>query len=128
MRLRPFILITLGLVLLLTACAEEGSAPEAIENYLKAKVQSDEDKLVSLSCKDWEAQAIQDAASFKSVNAELQDMSCKKGGEYGDYILVVCQGKMVIEYRGEDPREQNLSDIIYRAIKEDGEWKMCGEQ
>ncbi|MBN2305979.1 MAG: hypothetical protein JXQ72_15970 [Anaerolineae bacterium] len=125
---RYLTLLAVLLALILTACADEGSAPDAIEKYLKAKISSDADKLVKLSCKAWEAQAQLDAAPFESVNAELQDMSCKDTGKDGEYTLVTCDGTLVIEYRGEDPRQQDLSETIYRAIKEDGEWRMCGEQ
>ncbi|MBN1679303.1 MAG: hypothetical protein JW966_03370 [Anaerolineae bacterium] len=111
----------------LSACADEGSASDAIEDYLKAKVESNEDKLVKLSCNEWESQAMLDAASFESVKAEIQDMSCKENGKDGDYTLVTCEGKIVVEYRAET-REFNLSDTTYLAQKEDGEWKMCGEQ
>jgi len=114
--------------LLLAACADKGSAPDAIESYLKAKIVSDDNKLVSLSCKDWEAQALLDAKSFEAVKAEFKDMSCKDAGKDGSYTLITCEGTMIIQYRGEDPREQSVAGVTYRALEEDGKWKMCGEQ
>ena len=126
-RYLTLIITWLLLLLALSACTEKSSAPQVVEKYLKAKIASDEDKLVSLSCKSWEAQAIQEAAPFKSVNAKIQDLSCKTNGEDGQYTLVTCEGKLVIQYRGEDPREQSLGGTIYRTLKEDGEWKMCGQ-
>lgn len=128
--MRRLILLTIILTLsvaVLAACAEEGDPKDAIEGYLKAKVASDSDKLTSLACKEWEAKAIQDATSFKSVKAELQDMACEEGDKDGSYTLITCTGKIVAEYDGET-REQDLSEITYRALKEDDEWKMCGEQ
>ena len=115
-------------VALLSACAQKISATGTIERYLKAKVSGDENKLVSLSCKAWEAQAALDAAPFQSVQAEIDSLTCKESGKDGAYTLVTCDGTLVIQYRGESPREQSLSGTTYRAIKEDGEWKMCGEQ
>jgi hypothetical protein len=112
----------------LSACADKSTAPAAVESYLKAKIASDDNKLVSLSCKDWEAQALLEAKSFESVTAEFKNMSCKEAGKDGNYTLVTCDGTLVIQYRGEDPREQNLSGTTYRAIQEDGKWKMCGQQ
>ena len=127
--MRRSILILLVLTaILLAACADKGSAPDAIESYLKAKIVSDDDKLVSLSCKDWEAHALLDAKSFESVKAEFKDMSCNDAGKEGSYTLITCEGTMVIQYRGEDPREQSVAGVTYRAIEEDGKWKMCGEQ
>jgi hypothetical protein len=126
-RLFAFALLLIILSLILAACADEGSAPNAVEDYLKAKVSGDEDQLVNLSCKDWEAQALLDAAPFKSVDAEFEGMSCKEAGKENNFTLVTCEGILSYEYQGE-LREQNLSDVSYLAIKENGEWKMCGEK
>jgi hypothetical protein len=126
-RLFAFTLLLLVLSLVLAACADEGSASKAVEDYLKAKVSSNEDKLTSLSCKDWEAQALLDAAPFESVDAKFEGMSCKEAGKDGDFTLVTCEGTLSFEYQGE-LREQNLSEVSYLAIKENGEWKMCGEK
>jgi hypothetical protein len=130
LRFRLFV-ITLLLFILslaLSACADEGSAPKAVENYLKAKIASDADKLVSNACKDYEQQALLDAPTFESVDARIEGLSCKETGQEGNFTLVTCEGRLIIQYEGEEPREQNLSDTTYLAIKENGEWKMCGEQ
>ncbi len=126
-RYAPLLTILSAVLLLVAACARQGSASDVIEKYLQAKVKSDADRLASLSCKEWEAQAAQDATSFESVKAELQDMSCKAGDKDGPYTLVTCEGKIVVAYQGET-REFPLSATTYRAVLEDGEWKMCGEQ
>lgn len=123
--LRPLILILFTLFFL-SACANNANAPETIEKYLKAKVSGDEDKLVSLSCKSWEAQAVLEAAPFQSVDAKIQNIACQETGRNDTYILVTCEGQLIIQYRGEAPREQSLGGVTYKAIKEDGEWKMCG--
>ena len=125
--MRRFFFLILVLTLALSACADKGSAPDAVEKYLKAKAAADADKMVSLSCKAWEAQAQLDSSSFESVEAKTQDLSCRSNGKDGNYTLVSCEGKIVVAYRGEN-REFNLSDSTYRAIQEDGDWKMCGEQ
>lgn len=126
-RFALFLLLALG-ALALAACADSGSASDAVEAYLRAKVEADADKMVSLACPAWEAQALEEAASFKAVRAELEDMACEARGEEGDYTLVVCSGELIIHYGGEEPRRQPLSDITYRAAEDDGEWKMCGER
>lgn len=119
-------LITLGLLGLgLAACAKEGNASSAIENYLKAKVASNSDQLVSLSCSAWEANARTEATSFESVKAELKDLSCSENGQDGDYTLVICTGQIVVAYDGET-RALDVGDTTYLALQEDGEWKMCG--
>jgi hypothetical protein len=121
------IVTLIALLLLLTACADQGDPAKAVEDYLKAKVSSDADKMTELSCKDWEDDIPQEAASFESVKAEVQDMSCKKGDKDGNYTLVTCEGKIVVEYDGET-RDFPLSATAYRTLEEDGEWKMCGTQ
>jgi len=128
MRRFAFLIFLVVASLVLGACAEESTASTVVESYLKAKISGDENKLVSLSCKSWEAQAALDAAPFKSVKAELKDLACRENGTDGGATLVICDGTLIIQYRGEDPREQSLAETQYRAVKEDGEWKLCGEQ
>jgi len=125
-RFALLMVLALG-ALVLAACAERGSAADAIEAYLKAKINADADRLVALSCPAWEAQALADAASFKSVRAELEDMACQAGGADGEYTLVTCSGELIIHYGGEEPRRQPLGETTYRALNDGGEWKMCGE-
>jgi hypothetical protein len=119
--------LLIPLFILLAACAKEKTAGDAVEAYLKAKVKSNADDMVNLSCNEWEAQARADSASFASVRAELEDLSCRSDGKDGDYTLVRCEGRIVVEYRGE-PRPIELNATTYRAIREDGEWRMCGEE
>jgi len=122
----PILLVLLALTL--AACAGSVSAPDAIESYLKAKIAADEGKLAGLSCAAWEAQAALEAAPFRSVKAQLDDLACRENGQDGDATLVTCEGTLVITYRGEAPRQQNLAGTTYRVVKEDGGWKMCGQQ
>ena len=124
-------LILLGVItfsLMLSACAKESSASEAIESYLKAKVDSDAEKLVALACADYEAEATLDADSFAGLNAKLQGLTCTESGTEGDSTLVTCNGTLQIEYRGEEPRTSPLDDTVYLARKVGGEWKMCGQR
>lgn len=127
----PRLLILAALLLaamLLAGCAEESTASDAIADYLKAQVGGDADQLVKLACPAYEADARADAASFKSVDASIEDLKCSSAGKDGDYTLVECTGTIVIQYRGEDPRSQSLPAVTYRAIEQDGDWKMCGKQ
>ena len=128
MRRKLLFVSLLALLIILAACADKGSPTQAVEAYLQAQVAGDEDKLVSLACASWEDQAIGAAASFRSVDARIENLACKETGTDGDDTLVRCSGTIVIQYRGEDPREQPLPDLTYRARQEDGQWKMCGTQ
>jgi hypothetical protein len=125
---QPLIIGLLIIALSLSACAKKANAPETIEKYLKAKVSGDEDKLVGLSCKAWEAQAALEAVPFQSVDAKIDNIGCQETGRNGKYTLVTCEGKLIINYRGEAPREQNLSGTTYRVLEENSEWKMCGTE
>lgn len=127
-RIRFVSILLLLLALTLAACAESVSAPDAIEGYLKAKIAADEGKLAGLACAAWEAQATLEAAPFRSVKAQLDGLACRENGQDGGATLVTCEGTLVITYRGEAPRQQSLAGTTYRAVKEDGAWKMCGQQ
>ena len=111
-------------LLLLAACAEAGDPVDTVESYLNARVESDADELQQLSCAQWESQALLQADSFRSMDASIEDMSCQKDGEDGDFTLVACDGRIVTSYNGET-REWDLPD--YQLVEEDGEWKICGE-
>lgn len=128
MRGISFLLSLFFAMLLLSACADESSPTDAIESYLNAQVAGNADNLVKLSCAAWEAEAKTAAASFQSVDAKIEGLKCTETGSDGDYKLITCEGTIVIQYRGEDPRSQNVPDLTYRAVKENNEWKMCGTQ
>jgi hypothetical protein len=122
--MRYAILLIVILPILLAACAKEGDPSKTVESYLQARVESNADKLRSLSCAAWEEQAMLQADSFKSMDAHIEGMSCKADGKDGDFTRVTCQGKIVTTYNGET-REWALGS--YHLKEEDGEWKMCGE-
>ena len=129
MRRPLWLILALALAsVILAACAEEGSASDAVARYLKAKVAGNEAELVKLSCADWEAQAALDAAPFKGVSAKIDGLKCQDAGKDGEDSLVTCTGTLTIQYRGEDPRQQPLGDETYRARREDGKWKLCGQE
>ena len=59
----------IGVLALSSACGQQDSPVQAVENYLRLRVASDAPKLLAVSCKDWESQASVEAASFQSMNA-----------------------------------------------------------
>lgn len=118
--------------LALIACSNSnaagaGSASQTVQDYLQARVEGNLDKMINLSCADWEAQARVEATSFKSMKASLDGVTCKDTGTSGDYTLVSCTGKIVTSYNGES-REWSVSDHPYRVAKDGGDWRMCGYQ
>lgn len=119
-----FVLLAASLALILTGCAGEGDPAKAVESYLQAVVQSDADAMRGLTCAALEAQVQDRASSFAAVDASLDGLSCARSGADGSYTLVTCQGAIVIDYGAENSR---IPLGTYRAIREDGDWKMCGE-
>lgn len=112
---------------LLAGCKSQAGAADSIMAYLQARVQSDVDKMIGLSCPDWEAQARIEASTFKALNAQLDGVSCQDAGTDGSATLVSCTGKIVTTYNGET-REWPLSDRQFKTVLDDGEWRMCGYQ
>jgi hypothetical protein len=98
---------------------------QAILGYLTARAKTDLEATLALSCVAWKPQAATEVTSFRSMNAELKDVTCATSGQAGDFTLVNCGGKMITTYGGES-REWDLSAFIYQAVLEDGAWTMCG--
>jgi len=112
---------------LITACAAGATdGPEkGAEAYLNALVEGDGDKMATLSCADWETNAMLELDSFQAVEARLQDMKCEQSGTDGDIALVTCQGQIVTSYDGEDT-EIALNTRSYEMIQSAGDWLVCG--
>ena len=121
------ILVLILATLALTACASNNdSAPaKAVEDYLNALVAKDADRLSTLSCGDWEDDALLELDSFQAVNTRLEDVACEQTGTDGSTALVLCNGKIIATYDTED-QELDLSVRTYQVVQEDGEWLVCG--
>ena len=123
-------LIGLSIIILLTGCSGQKNsqdAPGAVQAYLKALTDKDQNQMINLSCAAWEAQAKQEYDSFAAVKLTLQDVSCKQSGQDASYTLVTCQGSILASYGTEDLKLE-LADRVFRAVQERGEWRMCGYQ
>src|SRR5258708_1955118 len=111
----------LVLVLTVAACGGSQDSPvTAVQNYLNARVAADDTKMIALTCKDQESLAETEAASFKSMNAKLDGVSCNQAGTDGQFTVVSCQGSILTTYNGETtPR--TLAGKNFRTIQEDGQ-------
>ncbi len=128
--MRTFSLTILTIILttlLLTACAStNNNGPvKAVEDYLNALVAKDADRLSTLSCKDWEDDALLELDSFQAVTTRLDGMACEQTGTDGDTALVLCKGKIIASYNNEN-QELDLSVRTYQVVQEGGDWLVCG--
>jgi hypothetical protein len=127
---RTFFLILILVIvtnLLLSACASKSKdAPaKAVEDYLSALVAKDSDRLTTLSCGDWEDDALLELDSFQAVTTKLDGLACTQTGTDGGTALVLCTGKIIATYNNED-QELDLSVRIYQVVQEGGDWLVCG--
>jgi hypothetical protein len=127
MRKLFLILILVMLTNLLSACASKGNdAPaKAVEDYLNALVAKDSDRLTTLSCSDWEDDALLELDSFQAVTTRLDGLACTQTGTDGDTALVLCKGKIIATYNNED-QELDLSVRTYQVVQQGGDWLVCG--
>lgn len=114
------------LSLALSACSEKRSgAVDAIQSYLQALVNKDTERISTLACSAYEADARTELESFTAVTVSLQDLNCQEAGKDGDVTVVRCTGKIVANY-GNEVLEIDLAERNFRAVYEAGEWRMCG--
>jgi len=118
---------SLPFLLVLASCAGSASAATTVENYFRALVEKDATKAVTLSCAAWETGALTDVDTFSMYPATLEDIACRNASPDGQYQLVECTGKAVLDYNGEK-QEIDLSARAYKVLQEGGEWRMCGYQ
>jgi len=113
--------------LALAACgASDADAPaKAVENYLTALVEKDGDRLPTLVCGDWEADALIELDSFQAVTARLDNLACSQTGTDGETALILCTGNIIATYNGED-QALDLSGRTFQVTQEGGEWLVCG--
>ena len=127
MRTFSLLLLLVFTTLVLQACASNNdNAPvQAVENYLNALVEKDANRLTTLSCGEWEDDALLELDSFQAVSARLEGLACEQTGTDGDTALVLCNGNIVATYNNED-QQLDLSVRTYQVVQEGGEWLVCG--
>ena len=121
------VLVILLAALALTACAanNDSGPANAVEDYLNALVAKDADRLSTLSCREWEDDALLELDSFQAVTARLEGVACEQTGTDGSTALVLCNGQIIATYDTED-QELDLSVRTYQVVQEGGEWLVCG--
>ena len=119
-------LVAMLLMATLSSCGgDRDGAVKAVQAYLEALVNKDSDRIATLACADWEADARTELESFTAVTVTLQDTACQETGADGDVTLVSCTGKINANY-GNEVLEIDLADRTFQVAYEAGEWRMCG--
>jgi hypothetical protein len=112
--------------ILLISCSTEKNGPtKAIEAYIQALSNKDSVQITTLSCADWEQNALIEVDSLTAVGSKVENLDCTETGQEGDNTFVSCTGNLTLDYNGE-AQQIDLSNRIYIVRQEDGEWRMCG--
>lgn len=110
-----------------TQAPQESGAVTAVENYLTLLVNKDETNFALSLCPAYEGDGMREFRSFGAVDASLKDVVCAEDGSDGETVFVLCTGTIELVYQGEETRGLDLSREVYRAVQDDGEWKVCGK-
>ncbi|MDX2078095.1 MAG: hypothetical protein SFZ02_16815 [bacterium] len=110
-----------------TVTSTDSGATQVVEQYLTLLVNKDETGFSQILCPAYEGYGMREFRSFGAVDASLNNVSCVEDGADGDTTLVLCTGTIDVVYQGEDTRGIDLSREVYRAVQEDGQWKVCGK-
>lgn len=105
----------------------KSGAVTAVENYLTLLVNKDETNFALSLCPAYEGDGMREFRSFGAVDASLKDVVCAEDGSDGETVFVLCTGTIELVYQGEETRGLDLSREVYRAVQDDGEWKVCGK-
>lgn len=126
-KLAPIIILMSVFALLLSACGGKTADPAAkvVEDYLNALVNKDSSRLSTLSCADWEQNALLELDSLQAVSTRLEGLACATIGTDGTTSDVSCQGKILATYDNED-QQLDLSVRTYQVVQQGGEYLMCG--
>jgi len=122
--MRKWVVLSIGLLI---ACsgAPAGDPAKRIESYLQARVQGDVNRMIALSCADWEASARLEATSIQGRSPALEGLACRADEPEGGTVFVACAGRIITSYDGER-REFDLAERQFKLVAEAGEWRMCG--
>ena len=116
-----------SLILTLLSACGGGSQPAAstVEDYIRALVAKDANRLSTLSCADWESTALTELDSFQAVQIRLEGLACSVSGSDDGTSLVTCKGKIIASYNNED-QTIDLSVRTYQVVQQEGNYLVCG--
>ena len=122
----PIVLLICIVALLFSACGKaQDPAAKAVEDYITALVNKDANAISTLSCADWESNALLELESLQAVATRLENMACSSAGIDGNTTHVDCQGKIIATYSNED-QQLDLSMRTYQVVQQSGDYLVCG--
>lgn len=119
------VLLALFTIVISACTSDQNNASASIEEYIKALVNRDENKLITYSCAEWESEARSEFNSFSAVSVTMEDLKCQETGQDNEFTTVSCDGVINANY-GNEVLEIHLEDQNYLSLFEEGEWRMCG--
>ena len=126
---KTIILISILLcIILMSSCSKKSESTEAakpVEAFYNAIVTQNRDRVSSITCADWEKDALREVDAFMGVKSELKDFSCSVSSEAIDEAVVSCKGSIAASY-GTEVTNFPLENRSHKVIKEQGEWHLCG--
>lgn len=125
MNLRWILLVGIAMLTLVGCSDPQDNPAQAIQGYIQALADKDQNALVNHSCNAWEESALIELDSLTGVTAQVVDLVCQEIGKDGEDSLVTCTGKLELNYNGE-LQDLDLSGRTLIARFEDGEWRACG--
>jgi hypothetical protein len=125
-KLVQFIILLLGLTFAVTACGSgKHPAAAAVEAFVQALADKDEAQYVTLTCGDYEMDALLEYDAFSLVQTHIEGLDCQATNVDGDTAEITCQGKIIATYGNED-RTFDLSERRYQVLNQEGQWLICG--
>ena len=122
-----FVLFTILLIGILTACNTEEPTVQVVNAYLNAVVEQDDITLQKLVCEEWQFDAMMEMDSFLAVSPQLENVSCSVVEDNGTTQIVNCTGNILATYN-EEQQAIDLSLRNYVVNEVAGEWLVCGHQ
>jgi hypothetical protein len=120
------IFITILIAFLFVACTSVSTPEKAVETYFESINEKDATRMSTITCKDWESDALMMLDSFNAVSTSLESLTCRQTDAGADgNVIVACDGKLIASYNGE-LQEFDLSVQEYIVENSTGEWLVCG--
>jgi len=114
------------LTCVLAACAPARSpASAAVEKYLQALSDKNEEILLDQVCPEYEFDALVEFDALAQVKTKLKDVSCRQIDADENSARVTCVGSIVSNY-GSEFFSYELGGRIYTVVENGGHWLVCG--